>query len=108
MTDPAKVLFDDYIIEIFTIVAENPGIRKSVLHAMLETTSYKPRALIEKLIECGLLEETRGEDNRTLRLISLTDEGERYYSLIEAMKSGKRIDRSDHSSSAAERTSVKN
>jgi len=106
VTNPVDVLFEDYVVDIITIVSENPGIRKSTLYEKLGTTSLKPRALTDRMIESGLLDQTPGE-NMNIKLISLTEEGERFLSLIKAMKSGKRIGSSSHGASSSVRDSVK-
>ena len=104
MTNPVDVLFDDYVIDILTIVSENPGIRKSTLYERLGTTSLKPRTLTDKLIESRLLEQTQGE-NMNIKRISLTDEGERFLSLIKAMKDGKSMEPANHGALVAVRDS---
>ena len=106
MTNPEEVLFDSYIIDILTIVSENPRIKKSVIYDRLGTTSLKPRILVQKLIECGILDETPGE--KSIKHISLTAEGERYLSMIKAMLDGKSMEPTSHGAPAAVRDSVKN
>jgi len=97
MVSPEEVLFDDYIIDILMMVSENPGIKKSVIYDKLGTTSIKPRILVQKLTECGLLDETPGE--RSIKHISTTTEGERYLSLIREMKDGKKAGLKDYDAS---------
>ena len=106
MTNPLGVLFEDYVIEILTIVSENPGIRKYTMYEKLGTTSPKPRRLVDDLIEEGLLDQTHGE-TRTIKLLSLTEEGERVLALIRAIKDGKSIEPTNYGASAAVRDSVR-
>ena len=89
MTDPKEALFNRYILDILIMVAEAPMIKKSEIYEKLGTTSSKPRILVQKLTECGVLDETRGE--KSIKHISLTAKGERYLSLIRAMMDGKSI-----------------
>ena len=103
---PTDVLFDAYVVDIITIVSENPKIRKSTLYEMIGTTSLKPRQLTDKMIECGLLDQTPGE-NMSIKLISLTEEGERYLSLIKAMRDGKKIESTNPVVSEAIQSSAK-
>ena len=105
VTNPAEVLFDSYILDILTIVSENPRIKKSAIYENLGTSSSKPGMLVNKLIECGLLDETLGE--RSIKHISLTEEGERYLSMINAMLDGESIGSTSRGAPAAVRNSVK-
>ena len=107
VTNPAEVLFDTFIVEILTIVSENPKINKSLIYERLNTKSGKPATLINKMAECGLLDETRNAENRTIKHVSLTAEGERYLSMIQAMIAGKSIEPPNHGASAPVRDSVK-
>jgi len=106
VTDPVDVLFDDYVVDILTIVSENPGIRKYTLYEELGKTTSKPRLLTDKLIAAGLLDQTPGE-NKSIKLISLTEEGERILALIQAIKSGKSIEPTNHGAPKAVRDSVR-
>ena len=105
MTNPEEVLFDRYIIDILTIVSENPMIKKFDITKRLNTSSEKPAILIGRMVECGILNETPGE--RNIKHISLTEEGERYLTMIKAMITGKSIEPTNYGSSASVRDSVK-
>jgi predicted transcriptional regulator len=105
VTDPAEVLFDTYIIDILTMVSENPMIKKSLIYERLGTKSSKPAILINRMVECGILDETPGE--RSIKHISITAEGERYLRMIQAMIEGKSMESTNHGAHAAVRDSVK-
>ena len=105
VTNPEEVLFDRYIINILTIVSENPMIKKFDITRKLNTSSEKPAILISRMVECGILNETPGE--RNIKHISLTAEGERYLTMIQAMVAGKSMESTNYESSASVRDSVK-
>lgn len=104
MTNPEEVLFDTYILDILTLVSENPRIKKSVIYEKLGTSSAKPAMLVNKLVECGLLDETPGE--RSIKHISLTAKGERYLLAITAMINDEDTKAANHGAPEAVRDSV--
>jgi len=106
VTNLLGVLFEDYVVEILTIISENPGIRRYTMYEQLGTTSLKPRRLVDELIERGLIDQMHGE-TRTIKLLSLTEEGERVLALIRAIKDGKSIEPTNYGASATVRDSVK-
>lgn len=87
MTNPSKILFDDYITEILKIVNDKPGIKRSEVYSLLGTTSTKPREMITKMIEIGYITEERGQ-YFNIKKLELTEEGERILKLIKKIESG--------------------
>ena len=106
MTNPISKRFDDYTIDILTIISENPGIKRTDLYNMLGTTTNKPRKLTTELIEDGFIEETR-EKRFNVKTLRLTDEGERILSLIKAMLDGRHIEPTNYGASGKVRDSVR-
>jgi len=93
------------VIDILTIVSENPGIKRTDLYNMLGKTTNTPRVLTTELIADGFIEETIGK-RYNVKTLKLTEEGERVLSLIRAMLDGKSIEPTNNGASATVRDSV--
>ncbi|MCL2786079.1 MAG: hypothetical protein FWD81_02505 [Methanomassiliicoccaceae archaeon] len=106
MTNPIGKLFGPFVIDILTIVSENPGIKRTDLYNMLGKSTNTPRVLTTELIADGFIEETIGK-RYNVKTLELTEEGERVLSLIKAMIDGKSIEPTNYGAPAAVRDAVK-
>ena len=107
MTNPIGELFESFVIDILTIISENPGLKRTDLYNMLNSTSNTPRKLTTKLIEDGFIEEIREQKRFNVKTLKLTEEGERVLSMIKVMMDGKSIEPTKYGASPAVRNSVK-